>query len=135
MKEKATANRPVGITGCIFPIYRPSLGTWVGFQSRPSPSPDHLVPEGCFLCFCALLKSFYSATPFHLVHVLFNLYSRAHTYASGDGYISALLHSSEQDSDRRKVINKNAHHLAVKCASCTHSYIIVEYFLSMSCAF
>ena len=78
---------------------------------------------------------FYSATPFHLVHVLLSLYSRAHTYAPGDAYISALLHSSEQDSDKGKVIYRNAHHLAVTCAGGTRSYTFVWYLFFMPFAF
>ena len=135
MKGKATANRPVDITGCIYLIYPASLGTWEGFHASPVPSPDRPAPEGCFLCFCALMKYYYRTTSFHPVHISLSLYSRAHTYAPGDAYISTLLHSSEQDSDKGKVIYRNAHHLAVTCAGGTHSYIFDWYLFSMPFAF
>ena len=93
------------------------------------------MPEGCFLCFCALLESFYRVTPFHLVHILLSLYSRAHTYVHRGAYISALLHSSEQDSDLGKIIHRNAHHLAVTCAGGTNSHKFVWYLFSMPFTF
>ena len=73
--------------------------------------------------------------PFHLVHILLRQNSRALTYAPGDAYISALLHTSEQDYDKGKVMYRIAHHLAVMCAGGTHSYIFVWYLFSMPFAF
>ena len=102
-------------------------------KSSSKSRPSHA--GGLLSMFCALLKSFYSATPFHLVQVLLSLYSRVHTYVSGDAYTSALLHSSKQDPDKGKVIYRNASHLAVTCAGGTRSYLLVWLPLSMPLAF